>query len=55
VNSGSMGIKGSWKWDGLDEKRQPLPAGMYIIYTGIFNLPGKVKTFKNLVLLAKKF
>jgi hypothetical protein len=55
VNSGSMGIKGSWKWDGLDEKRQPLPAGMYIIYTGIFNVAGKVKTFKNLVLLAKKF
>ena len=46
---------GSFKWDGLDDKLQKVPAGTYIIYTDIFNLQGKKKQFKNIVVVAKKF
>lgn len=55
VKNGLLGLKGSWNWDGLDEKNQRLPIGTYIVYTEIFNLQGKKKHFKNTVVLARKF
>ena len=48
------GIKGSYRWDGLGEKNQSLPVGIYIIYTEVFNLEGKKKHFKNAIVLARK-
>ena len=49
------GIKGYYRWDGLDEKNKKLPQGIYIIYTEIFNTDGKKKSFKNTVVLARRF
>lgn len=46
---------GSFRWDGLNDKFQQLPVGPYIIFTEVFNLTGKVKRFKNQVVLARKF
>ena len=48
------GIKGYYRWDGLGEKNQKLPIGIYIIYTEVFNLDGKKKQFKNVIVLARK-
>ena len=48
------GIKGYFRWDGLDDKSRKLPQGIYIIYTEIFNLEGKKRSFKNSVVLARK-
>ena len=48
------GIKGNFRWDGLGEKNQKLPVGIYIICTEIFNLEGKKKQFKNTVVLARR-
>ncbi|MBL0183704.1 MAG: lamin tail domain-containing protein [Chitinophagaceae bacterium] len=48
------GIKGSYRWDGLGEKNQKLPAGIYIIYMEVFNLDGKKKQFKKAIVLARK-
>lgn len=48
------GIKGYYRWDGLDAKNQKLPVGIYIIYTEVFNLQGKTKRFKNTIVLARK-
>jgi hypothetical protein len=48
------GIKGTYRWDGLGEKDQKLPVGIYIIYTEVFNLDGKKKQFKNVIVLARK-
>ena len=42
------GIKGNFRWDGLGEKYQKLPVGIYIIYTSVFNLDGRKKQFKNI-------
>lgn len=47
------GIKGFYRWDGLDEKSKKLPVGLYIVYTEIFNLEGKTKKFKNTIVLAR--
>ena len=48
------GLKGYYRWDGLGDKNQKLPVGIYIVYTEIFNLQGKTKKFKNTIVLAKK-
>lgn len=48
------GIKGSFRWDGLGEKFQKLPVGIYIFNTEVFNLEGKKKQFKNTIVLARK-
>ena len=48
------GIKGNYRWDGLGDKDQRLPVGIYIIYTEVFNLNGKKKQFKNVIVLARR-
>lgn len=55
VKNGLLGLQGSWSWDGLDEKRQRLPMGTYIIFTELFNLQGKKQQFNNVVVVAKRF
>lgn len=55
VRNGTLAQQGSWKWDGLDDNGQSLPVGNYIIFTEIFNLQGKTKRFKNVIVLAKRF
>ena len=48
------GSNGNYRWDGLGEKNQKLPVGIYIIYTQIFNLQGKQKQFKHTIVLARR-
>ena len=48
------GIKNDFRWDGLGEKNQQLPVGIYIISTEVFNLDGKRKQFKNVIVLARR-
>lgn len=54
VRNGTLSGTGYWNWDGLGDKGQKLPVGTYIIYTEIFNLQGKRKSFKNTIVLARK-
>ncbi len=49
------GIKGYYRWDGLNDKGMKLPQGIYIIYTEIFNAAGKKKQFKNTIVLARRY
>ena len=48
------GIKGNFRWDGLGEKFQKIPVGIYVIFTEVFNLDGKKKKFKNTIVLARR-
>jgi hypothetical protein len=54
VKNNTLGLTGSWNWDGLNEKGAKLPIGTYIIYTELFNLDGKKERFKNTIVLARR-
>ena len=54
ARNATLGLNGHWNWDGLGDKGNKLPVGIYIIYTEIFNLKGKIKKFKNTVVLARQ-
>jgi hypothetical protein len=54
VKNGLCGTSGLYRWDGLGEENQKLRAGIYIMYSELFNVKGKVKQFKNSVVLARK-
>ncbi len=47
------GIHGNFRWDGLGEKNQLLPSGIYIMHTAVFNMQGKTRQFKNTVVLVR--
>lgn len=53
VKNGTLALKGSWNWDGLDEKGAQLPVGTYVVLTEIFNLQGKKERFKKTLVLAR--
>lgn len=48
------GIKGYYRWDGLDDKNQKLPQGIYVIYFEAFNENGKKVVHKKTVVLARR-
>ena len=54
VKNGTMELKGNWRWDGLNEQRQKLPVGTYIVFIELFNLQGKKERFKQTIVLARK-
>jgi hypothetical protein len=54
VRNDVLGNAGGWNWDGLDDKKQALPIGTYVVYTEMFNLQGKKEYFKNVVVLGRK-
>jgi hypothetical protein len=49
-----LGFDGKWVWDGLNEKGEKLPTGIYVIWTEVFNTKGDRKQYKNTVVLARK-
>lgn len=55
VKNDLAGTEGFWKWDGLDENKQVLPSGIYVIYMEIFNLKGQIEKFRKAVVLAHGF
>jgi hypothetical protein len=54
VKNDLLALKGSWTWDGLGENRNKLPIGTYVVFTEIFNLQGKKKSFKLAIVLARQ-
>lgn len=54
ARSATLGMQGVFRWDGLDNNRQRLPVGVYVILTEIFNLQGKTKKIKNTVTLVRR-
>ena len=46
VNNELLSISGHWTWDGLDENYDKAKIGIYAVIIEIFDLDGKVKTYK---------
>lgn len=53
VRNGICGTTGYYRWDGLDEKKQQISMGIYIILTEVYSLNGSTKKFKQAVTLAR--
>lgn len=54
VKNNILGRSGYWNWDGLNDKQQKLPVGVYIVVTELFNLQGKKIMHKNTVTVARR-
>jgi hypothetical protein len=50
-----LAANGRITWDGINEKREKAPVGIYVIYFEVFNLQGQVKKYKRSCVLATKF
>ena len=55
VNNELVAIEGRYTWDGTNDNREKARIGVYIAYTEIFDLSGKVKHYKSKIILASKF
>lgn len=55
ANNKLLGIDGIISWDGLDDKDQKAPVGIYIVYIEIFDLDGNVKQYKKSLVVAAKY
>ncbi|MCK5170321.1 MAG: gliding motility-associated C-terminal domain-containing protein, partial [Bacteroidales bacterium] len=55
ANNQLLGINGVITWDGLDDKNQKAPVGIYVVFIEIFDLDGNVKQFKKSVVIAAKW
>jgi hypothetical protein len=54
VRNQLLAMEGYWNWDGLDEKGQQLPIGVYIILAEVFNLHGNHQQFRMALVLARR-
>lgn len=52
-NNNLCGIKGFYRWDGLDDVNRMVQQGIYIVYAEALNVYGKIKKFKSTVVVAK--
>ena len=49
-----VGQEGSLLWNGLDDNGNRVPIGVYVVVTEVFNFDGKVKQFKNAVVVGTR-
>jgi flagellar hook assembly protein FlgD len=54
ANNLLLGINQTITWDGLDDKNQKAPMGIYVVFIELFDLEGNVKQYKKSVVVASK-
>ncbi|MDQ6815435.1 MAG: lamin tail domain-containing protein [Bacteroidota bacterium] len=55
AKNATLASSATFRWDGLNDRLQKVPIGVYIVFTEVFNLNGKKKSFKNTVVVAARF
>ena len=55
VKNELLARNGFFQWDGLDERSRKVPVGHYILFIEIFSGTGKVKAFKETVVVGARF
>lgn len=53
VQQSRLSASGFFKWDGLDDGRNALPSGIYILYAELFDLNGRIRKYRIPVTLAR--
>jgi len=51
----TLSARGSFRWDGLNDKQQRVPVGNYVVWFEVFNLQGQKQVFKKGVTIARRF
>ena len=54
VKNENLGLKGTYSWNGINEKNEKAPLGIYVIYFEVFNFEGEVKKYKRVCVLGGK-
>lgn len=54
ANNTLLGINQTITWDGLDDKNQKAPMGVYVVFIELFDLEGNVQQYKKSVVVASK-
>ncbi|MCX7954569.1 MAG: lamin tail domain-containing protein [Bacteroidales bacterium] len=54
VKNSLCGTEGYYTWDGITDYNTKAPIGIYVIYIEIFNLEGKLKSYKKTCVVANK-
>jgi len=54
IKNTTLSSSGSLVWDGLNDKNEKLPVGIYLIRLEVFDLSGKVKNYTKACVLATK-
>ncbi|WP_205512978.1 lamin tail domain-containing protein [Longitalea arenae] len=54
AQNATLAVTGRFRWDGLDDKLNKLPVGIYVVLTELFNGQGKTRKFKQVVTLARR-
>lgn len=54
VSNELLGTSGFWAWDGIDDKNNAAPIGIYVIHCEIFDLNGKAKHVQKACVVSKK-
>lgn len=54
VHNSLLSQSGFFTWDGITDDNEKALIGMYIVYTEVFDLSGKVKHYKNVCVVAGK-
>ena len=49
-----VGQEGSVLWNGLDDNGNRVSLGVYVVMTEVFNFDGKVKKFRNAVVVGSR-
>lgn len=54
MNNTILGTEGTISWNGLSDKNEQLPIGIYIVYFEVFNKNGDIKSYKKTLVLTSK-
>jgi hypothetical protein len=53
-NNDLLGFKGTWVWDGLNDKNEKLATGIYVVWVEVYDTKGNRKQYKKSIVLARK-
>lgn len=55
VKNELLASQGFFQWDGTDDGQRKAPIGYYVLFIELFNLQGRVQTYKETVVVGGKF
>ncbi|MFH0894074.1 MAG: lamin tail domain-containing protein [Bacteroidota bacterium] len=55
INNEMLATSGTFSWDGITDRKEKAPIGIYVLYIEVFDIKGNVKHFKKSCVVAGKF